>query len=187
MTSLKGLCFPHLRMAAEIDLGVWCRRLVLVALLMAAVIVALKIGVTFWGGYSLGTAYYYEADKTVTECAKRGDSTKHFRRTCEEAALELAKAPVIFAIEHAWEKLWPCESTLCTEAVVYVTKSIWTVFAISALLSLILLYFTGCGGRTAAGVGPQVMWAPQTPYCHPAHLQKERQCIIDVTALKKEH
>lgn len=168
----------------EIDLGVWCRRIALVAILLATGFVGLKIGATFWRGWSLGGRHWEEASRTVTKCATEGTyDTKHFRRSCEEAATDLAKDPLIFAIEHTWERLWPCETALCSGAVVYLTRSVWTILAVSTLLSLAVLYFTGCSGPSRAP--QQLVWSPPTHCYPPTTTTNPNSCIVDVHQFKK--
>lgn len=166
----------------NIDLGAWCRRIVLVALLVSVGAVGLKIGAVFWQGWSLGQEHYREASLTVDKCAKKGAyDTRHFRDSCEKATEELAKDPLVFAIEHTWDRLWPCETPMCGAALAHLTRSLWTVIAASAFLSFAVLYFTGCS-RPAA---PAIVWTPPPPtaygQCHPA----PNACIVDVKHLGK--
>ena len=173
-------------MTREIDLALWCRRIVLAVWLLLAAAVGMAVVAKFWEGWSLGAGAHQEASRTLDRCARGGDDydTKHFQRGCDEASRDLAKDPLVYAIEHAWDKLWPCQTAFCVEAVAHLTRSIWTILAVSVLLSLAAVYFMGCSGRGSSG--PQIMWAPPPrlppPHCHTDH--PPNSCILDVEKMR---
>ncbi len=153
----------------EIDLGVWFRRLVLVAMLLFLGACGIKICAEFWVEYKVGQDIHKDAGVTLKKCAGGSlDDTPYFQIACKNAQRDRAKDPVIYAIEHTWKELWPCKSVMCLEVLVHATRSIWTIVAAALVLTLAFLYFTGCSGIRAT---PQpMMWA-----CSPHQQQQQQQ------------
>ncbi len=169
-------------MHGEIDLGLWCRRIILVVWLLIAVGFGVLVVAKFWEGWSLGASAHREASRTLDRCAKGDVDTKHFRRSCEEATQDCAKDPLIYAIEHTWDKLWPCRTALCVDAMARLTRSIWTILAVSVLFSVGVVYLMGCSGTPRN----QIMWT-NPPLSYPKHCHpdpKPSSCILDVSKMQ---